>query len=160
MESTAQYVLDEAVDSWYCAGGVYPPQACPSNDYVNTPSWTDCVCKIGTYTNPADKKRCLPCPPGHYCMNNVSIPCPKHYYQDEAGKSECKPCTVSADDYGIFNGCLERNTQLQVCDPDYPETQNKRLESNCQSCSKCKKAYLPATTGQVDCYRFYPSQTT
>ena len=160
MNSSAQYVLDDAVDTWYCAGGAYPPQACPSGDYVPNTGWTDCVCRNGTYTNPDDKKRCLPCPAGHYCMNNASIACPKHYYQDETGKSECKRCTATADDFGIFNGCLEGNKQLQFCDPAYPETQNKPLGVSCQSCAKCRKAYLPAGEGQVDCYRFYPSQTT
>ena len=148
-----EYVLNDDVDSWYCAGGGYPPRACPSGDYTNTWDWSDCACKNGTYTDPQNSKSCIPCPRGRYCTMNVSRPCPMHYFQDDEGATACKPCASSADELGITNVCDLFNKQLRVCDPAHPETQSRPLVSNCMECSKCKVRYQAEIAGQVDCYR-------
>ena len=152
-KSSREYILNDNVDSWYCAGGAHPPRACPSGDYTHTWDWSDCACKNGTYTNPQDKKQCLPCPRGHFCTMNVSTPCPKHYFQDDEGASVCKPCVSSPGDLAVTDACSLYNKQLRFCDPIHPETQDKPLESNCVECSKCKVLYLPKINGQLDCYR-------
>ena len=151
--STREYILNDNVDSWYCAGGAFPPQACPSGDYTHTWDWSDCVCTNGTYTDPQDKRRCIPCPKGRYCTMNVSRACPKHYFQDQEGQSQCKPCASSADNLGVTDVCDLLNKQLPICDPLYPETQNKPLIQNCLECSKCKVSYQTPVAGQMDCYR-------
>ena len=73
----------------YCKGGTSPPMLCPGNMMSNTDR-SGCVCASGYYADASGN--CIACPIAHYCINSQKIPCEVDYYQNEVGKSQCKPC--------------------------------------------------------------------
>ena len=75
-----------------------------------------------------------------------------HQYQKNTGMSSCDNCVETGDENGWYKGCGE-GTQLQFCNPAYPESQNSVLEFNCLACSMCKKRYAEVVTAMRDCYK-------
>lgn len=144
--------LNQDINDWYCAGGESPPRSCHSNEFTVTAAHDKCECKPGTYLNPDTKNTCLLCAKGHFCVHNVSQACPMHQYQKSTGMSSCDNCVETGDEFGWYKGCGE-GTQLQFCNPAYPESQNTVLEFNCLECSKCRKRYAEVVVEMRDCYK-------
>ena len=82
----------------------------------------------------------------------MSQTCPKHQYQVSTGMSSCKNCVETGDETGWYNGCGD-GTQLQFCDPMYPESQDRVLDYNCLTCSMCRKKYAEIVPEMRDCYK-------
>lgn len=154
LKTPREFVLSPTTNSWYCPGGDEPPKTCPTDQFVPSTNWSQCICAGATYPDPTNSSVCIPCPAGHYCIGGQKIQCPDHFYQDNTGQSTCKQCASRPDVLGEYNNC-NGNKQLQICDSKKIETQNRTLEDNCVECSHCKRLYSSTTAGQLDCYKSY-----
>ena len=105
-----------------------------------------CVCLNGLYDPDGDGPRveCIPCEPGHKCMQGIKIPCPPHTYQPSSQTTTCMNCASTGDSNGVYN-CGDKK-QLQHC----AAGQSALM---CVPCTQCSRPYLTSSVAnQKLCY--------
>ena len=116
-----------------------------------SPDGSQCVCKPGWYPLGPD---CVPCDAGYMCPNGTRVQCPKHYYQPATQATSCLRCATTGDGDGFFR-CNRNGHQLQYCDPDVRNTQDRDLFALCVPCQQCRRYYATTNTDPnlLWCYR-------
>ena len=87
------------------------------------------TCKAGEYKGGS---KCLECPAGYYCKDEVRKACPAGKYQDQWGQSECKSCP--ANSYTDVAG----STTYKKC-----TGANQIVNAKHTACEACKTGYIP-----------------
>ena len=153
-----KYCIEDGLTkpSSHCLEGYYCPEQvktgdprptgyqCPRGFYCPNGTAQPKGCRPGTYQPNLQKKDCLPCPAGSYCLSNASVPlpCPAHRYC-EASTSEPAFCPN-----GTYTNATERGLDsANKCHP-------------CPSGHYCQLGVVTDTcTGGYLCYTANPLPT-
>lgn len=139
--------------AWRCPGGADAPVQCPNKQFVQSEDGAECVCQPGFY--PVNSTFCTPCPKGYQCAKGKKEQCPKHYYQQNEGATQCLTCVPTATDDGFFK-CVQSGMLLRMCDPAVKDSQTQDLALQCVPCNQCRRPFLgnsPSDPNLHDCYR-------
>lgn len=106
------------------------------------------ACNSGSYIDPVACATCPWCPPGSYCVNSLSMPCPAGTSAPSYGQSSCTSCTAGID-YAAgpgSTGC----TPCTVCQPGSRVSREPTASSDRQ-CIPCSGTWTSTTTNAREC---------
>ncbi|XP_059167128.1 proprotein convertase subtilisin/kexin type 5-like [Physella acuta] len=157
------YVLREKLCVECAAGSYYDAsekscKLCPLNTYSLTSKQTACTPCSGSNNitlqegsnNISDCK--VRCEKGQMLENNICVPCPPNFYQDQTGKHYCLPCPVhtASTSYGSqsVSDCKD------ICPP------GTQLNSSINQCDLCPRGTYRDGTLQDQCKSCPTNATT
>jgi hypothetical protein len=110
IKKCTDFEQNKGVGNYYCPGNSVPLKM-PDNSLI-TADWSDFVCNGGFYRS---ENKCVSCPAGSCCKDQVKHSCPEHYFA-QPQQSSCTKCSLTcADDNQLRRKCGANSIQNQVC---------------------------------------------